>query len=189
MVHNLVYNICQRQIKPYYPAHYSTFLFIPQSVRGIISKKIHDQFKKLLREMGLALNTLVKKNSFVLYTKNSDIICDALAYMGAFGPQMEILNIKIEREVRSNLTRTSNGETANMDKVIEASSRHITAITKIEDRIGLDNLPDELREIAVMRKENKDLSLVELGKRFTPPLSKSGVNHRLKKLLDIAEKL
>lgn len=153
------------------------------------SKKIHDQFKKLLQEMGLALNSLVKKNSFVLYTKNSDIICDALAYMGAFGSQMEILNIKIEREVRSNLTRTSNGETANMDKVIEASSRHMTAIAKIEDRMGIDNLPDELREIAVLRKENKDLSLVELGKRFTPPLSKSGVNHRLKKILDIAEKL
>lgn len=153
------------------------------------SKKIHDQFKNLLQKMGLALNSIVKKNSYVLYTKNSDIICDALAYMGAFGSQMEILNIKIEREVRSNLTRTSNGETANMDKVIEASSRHMTAIAKIEDRMGLDNLPEELREIAVMRKENKDLSLVELGKRLTPPLSKSGVNHRLKKLLDIAEKL
>ncbi len=153
------------------------------------SEKIHNQFKKLLQEMGLGLNSLVKKNSFVLYTKNSDIICDALAYMGAFGSQMEILNIKIEREVRSNLTRTSNGETANMDKVIEASSRHLTAIAKIENKIGLDNLPDELREIAVMRKENKDLSLVELGKRCAPPLSKSGVNHRLKKILDFAEKL
>ncbi len=153
------------------------------------SLRIHDEFKQLLQEMGLGYRSISKKNSYVLYSKNSDIICDSLAYMGAYGTQMEILNLKIEREVRSEIIRTSNGETANMDKVMEASSRHISAIGKIYDTIGFDGLSDELRELAILRMEFKDLSLDQLGKKLTPPLSKSGVNHRLKKLLEIAEKL
>lgn len=153
------------------------------------SKKIHDEFKAILQKMNLGFRSIIKKNSFVLYTKNSDIICDALAYMGAFSAQMEMLNVKIEREVRSEITRASNSETANMDKVIEASSRHVSAIEKIREVSGLDSLPDELRELAVLRIEFKHLSLDQLGKKLTPPLSKSGVNHRLKKLLEIAEKL
>jgi len=112
-----------------------------------------------------------------------------LAHIGAFSAQMEILNVKIEKEVRSDITRTSNGETANMDKVIEASSRHIKAVEKIEQLMGIDNLPDELREVALLRRDNKDLSLEQLGKKLMPPLSKSGVNHRLKKILDIADGL
>ncbi|MBQ7959869.1 MAG: DNA-binding protein WhiA [Clostridia bacterium] len=151
------------------------------------SKKIHDEFKTLLQKMDLGFRSVIKKNTFVLYTKNSDIICDALAYMGAFSAQMEMLNVKIEREVRSDITRASNGETANMDKVMEASGRHIAAIKKLSETTGLDNLPDELREIAILRVEYEDLSLDQLGKKLVPPLSKSGVNHRLKKLLELAD--
>ena len=153
------------------------------------SKKIHDGFKALLDTMELKLRSVKRKNSFVLYTKNSDIICDALTHMGAFGAQMEVLNVKIEREVRNDFNRTANGETANMDKVITAAIRQIQAIEKIEAVMGLDDLSDELKEVAVLRKKYKDLSLDELGKKLMPPLSKSGVNHRLKKLLSIAEDL
>lgn len=153
------------------------------------SKKIHDGFKALLDTMELKLRSVKRKNSFVLYTKNSDIICDALTHMGAFGAQMEVLNVKIEREVRNDFNRTANGETANMDKVITAAIRQIQAIEKIEAVMGLDGLSDELKEVAVLRKKYKDLSLDELGKKLMPPLSKSGVNHRLKKLLSIAEDL
>ncbi len=156
---------------------------------AIHSKKIHDEFKTFLQNMGLGFRSVKKKNTYVLYTKNSEIICDALAHMGAFSSQMEILNIKIEREVRSDITRVSNSETANMDKVMEASGKHIVAIKKLSENVGLDSLPDELREVAVLRLENEDLSLEQLGKKLIPPLSKSGVNHRLKKILDIAEKL
>ena len=102
---------------------------------------------------------------------------------------MEILNVKIEREIRNDWNRVVNSESANYDKVIEASIRQITAIEKIEKTMGFENLPDELRELAVLRRENKDLSLEELGKKLTPTLSKSGVNHRFKKILDIAEKI
>lgn len=153
------------------------------------SEKIRDEFGLFLQKLGLGFRSLSKKSGFVLYTKNSDIICDALAHMGAFSSQMEILNVKIEREVRSDITRVSNGETANMDRVIEASSRHLSAVEKIEKTIGIDNLSDELREVAVLRRDYKDLSLEQLGRKMTPPLSKSGVNHRLKKLLEIADNL
>ncbi len=153
------------------------------------SKRICDGFKKLLDSMNLGFRTVEKKSSFVLYSKNSDIICDALAHMGAFSSQMEVLNVKIEREVRNDITRTSNGETANMDKVITAAIRQIRAIEKIDEKMGLDNLDEDLREVAILRRDNKDLSLDQLGKQLTPPLSKSGVNHRLKKILDIAEEL
>ena len=153
------------------------------------STYIHSEFKKLLENMGLGFRTIKKNNGFVLYTKNSDIICDALAHLGAFSAQMEILNVKIEKEVRSEITRTSNGETANMDKVMEASSRHLMAIDDIEKIMGIDNLPDDLKEVAVLRRDFKDLSLEQLGKKMVPPMSKSGVNHRLKRILDIAENL
>ena len=153
------------------------------------SKKILDGFQILLSEMDLSFRTLKKANSYVLYTKNSDIICDTLAHMGAFSAQMEVLNVKIEREVRNDITRTSNGETANMDKVITAAIRQIQAIEKIDKKLGLDNLEEDLREIAIIRRDNKDLSLDQLGKKLSPPLSKSGVNHRLKRILNIADEL
>ncbi|MBQ9758037.1 MAG: DNA-binding protein WhiA [Clostridia bacterium] len=155
----------------------------------VYSPQIHNEFKKLLENMGLGFRSIEKRNGFVLYTKNSDIICDALAHMGAFSAQMEILNVKIEKEVRSDITRTSNGETANMDKVMEASSRHIRAIDDIEKIMGIDNLPDDLKEVAHLRRDHKDLSLEQLGKKLVPPLSKSGVNHRLRRILEIAENL
>lgn len=153
------------------------------------SKKIHDGFKSLLDFMGLPFRTVEKKNSYILYTKNSDIICDTLAHMGAFSSQMEVLNVKIEREVRNDIIRTSNGETANMDKVITAAIRQIRAIEKIDEIIGIDNIDEELREVAVLRRDHKDLSLEQLGKQLTPPLSKSGVNHRIKRILAMAEDL
>jgi len=153
------------------------------------SKKICEGLKALLDSMNLTLRIVERKSSYVLYTKNSEIICDVLAHMGAFSSQMEVLNVKIEREVRNEITRTSNGETANMDKVITAAIRQIRAIEKIDEKLGIDNLDEELREVAILRRDHKDLSLDQLGKKLTPPLSKSGVNHRLKKILDLAEDL
>ncbi len=153
------------------------------------TKEIADGVMDFLKEMSLNFRRTERKGTHVLYVKNSNVICDALTHMGAFGAQMEILNIKIERELRNDWNRTANGETANMDKVITAAIRQIRAIEKIEKEIGLDSLSDDLREIALLRKKNKDLSLEELGKMIYPRLSKSGVNHRLKKIIDIAEQL
>ena len=153
------------------------------------SKALSEAMARILNEAGLEFKPAKRKSVYVLYTKNSEVICDLLTYMGAFKAQMEILNIKIEREVRNELNRVANGETANMDKIITASIRQIRAIEKIEQTIGIEGIPEELREVAALRKSNKDLSLEELGKKLVPQLSKSGVNHRMKKIIDIASSL
>lgn len=153
------------------------------------SESVRNDFGVFLKEQGLEFKSTKRRSSFVLYSKQSETICDLLTIIGAHSAQMEILNVKIEREIRNDWNRVVNSESANYDKVIEASIRQITAIEKIEKTMGFENLPDELRELAVLRRENKDLSLEELGKKLTPTLSKSGVNHRFKKILDIAEKI
>ena len=148
-----------------------------------------EDFLLFLESLGFSFKKVKRKGSCVVYVKASDTICDVLTYLGATLSYMEFVDIKILREVRSNLTRISNGETANMDKVFTASAVHISAINKIDEKIGLDELSQELSDLAKLRLENRDLSLSELGKLLTPPLSKSGVNHRLKKILEIAENL
>ncbi len=148
---------------------------------------VQKDFGELLDEMGFEFKKAKRRSSFVLYSKQSDTICDVLTAVGAYSAQMEILNVKIEKEVRNDWNRLFNSENANFDKVITAAIRQIRAIEKIESTIGLESLPDELREIAVLRLENKDLSLEALGEKLKPKLSKSGVNHRIKKILDIAE--
>lgn len=91
--------------------------------------------------------------------------------------------------MRNDWNRVANSENANFDKVITASVKQLKAIEKIEKSIGLDALPQDLQDIAVLRKENKDLSLEALGNLMLPKLTKSGVNHRMKKILDMAENI
>lgn len=148
-----------------------------------------EDFVKFMKELGFETKTLCRKGSYVVYIKNSETICDVLSYLGATASYMEYVNIKIEREVRNDFVRIANGETANMDKVFTASAEQIKAISKIEEKIGLCSLPKELEEIARLRLENRDVSLTKLGTLIVPPLSKSGVNHRMKRINEIAEKL
>lgn len=154
-----------------------------------VTEGVQNDFGALLDELGFEFKRAKRRSSFVLYSKQSDTICDVLTAVGAYSAQMEILNVKIEKEIRNDWNRMMNSEGANFDKVINAAIRQIQAIMKIESAIGLESLPDDLREIAVLRLENKDLSLEALGEKMVPKLSKSGVNHRIKKILDIAEKL
>ncbi len=146
-----------------------------------------DDFKIFLEEIGFDFKKAERRNNFVLYSKQSDVICDVLSLIGAFAAQMEILNVKIEKEMRNDWNRVANSENANFDKVITASVRQIQAIEKIEKALGLDALPQDLQDIAVLRKQHKDLSLEALGAKLIPRLTKSGVNHRMKRIIDIAE--
>lgn len=142
---------------------------------------------ELLTGAGFAFKSVMRKSKYVLYLKNSEAISDFLTYMGAFKAQMELLNIKIEKEIRNDFNRVANGETANIEKTINASVQQIRAIERIAETVGLDSLPEDLREIALLRLRHKDLSLSELGALMNPPLSKSGVNHRLRKIMQTAE--
>lgn len=143
----------------------------------------------LLKNWGFELKTVTRKSRYVLYTKKSDTISDMLSYMGAFRAQMELINIKIEKEIRNDFNRSANSEAANLDKVIEASVKQIQAIELIEKKIGLDELPDELRELALLRLKNRSESLSALGMMLSPPLGKSGVNRRFQKIISIADKM
>lgn len=150
---------------------------------------LSNEFLKILNDIGFNFKTAHRKSKYVLYTKSSEGIADFLTYIGAFKAQMELINIKIEKEIRNDFNRSANSEAANLDKTIEASVRQIQAIELIDSRIGMDELSDDLKELARLRLDNRSASMTELGQMLSKPLGKSGVNRRFQKLLNIADKL
>jgi DNA-binding protein WhiA len=130
--------------------------------------------------------TLRKKN-YIVYMKESEKIVDFLNIISAHQTLLAYENVRIIKQMRNDVNRVVNCETANLTKTIDASYEQINAIKIIEETEGLDSLPDRLREIAYARLENPESSLKELGESLSPPIGKSGVNHRLKKLLEIAD--
>lgn len=146
-------------------------------------------FDSILRGMEFAPKTIVRKSNYVLYFKNSEEIADLLAAIGAYHTLMEYHNVRIVKEVRNNVNRQVNCETANVEKTVSASMRQIESIKKLEKRGMLDSLPQNLKDIAILRLNNPELSLTELGQLLHPPISKSGVNHRLRKLAALAQQL
>lgn len=148
-----------------------------------------DMLYELLLDSGISAKMTVRKNSFVVYVKDSEAIAELLGIMGAGVSMMEFYNIKIERELRNNINRVMNCDTANIDKTTAAARRHINAIKKVEKHIGFDKLPPTLAEIAELRVQNPELSLKELGELLNPTIGKSGVNHRLERICEMAENL
>ena len=139
--------------------------------------------------MRLDCKYTLRNNSHIVYIKGHEQIADFLTFIGAPLAAMHIMNIKIEKEFRNDLNRTVNAESANLEKTISASMRILSDIKKIEREIGLKNLPPELCEVAKLRKKFKDISIADLGKKLNPPLTKSGMQNRLRKISGIAEKL
>ncbi|HOJ79721.1 MAG TPA: DNA-binding protein WhiA [Clostridiales bacterium] len=147
-----------------------------------------DEIRRLMALYGLNGRTIIRKGSYVTYLKEGENIVDFLNVIGAHRALMELENVRILKGMRNNVNRIVNCETANLGKTVNASVRQVENILYIVENIGLDKLPPGLREIAELRLEHKDLSLTELGQMLNPPLGKSGVNHRLRKLDRIAEK-
>lgn len=143
----------------------------------------------VLQEMELSPKTTNRKGYNVIYFKDSSAIEDCLYIIGASKSMFDMMNIKIEKEIRNSANRKANCETANIEKTVAAASPQIAAIMKIQDKIGLESLTEPLREMAEIRLENPDCSLLELAEMFDPPISKSGVNHRLSRLMKIAQEL
>ncbi len=150
---------------------------------------LKDSFLDILNEAGFAFKVAVRKSKYVIYSKQSETITDFLNFVGAFNAQMELINIKIEKEINNNFNRTANGETANIEKAIGAAVVQIQAIDIIDKYIGIDELSDDLKDLALLRLKNRSLSLSELGKLLNPPLGKSGVNHRFNKMIQLADRL
>lgn len=128
-----------------------------------------------------------RKGGYVVYLKESGPIEDLLTYLGAPGAAMELMQVKMYKEVKNNINRKTNFETANMDKTYSASARQTAAIAAISDTAGLESLPPELQELAQLRLSYPDMTLRELGARLG--LTRSGVNHRLQRLLRLGEKI
>ena len=125
----------------------------------------------------------------MVYLKEGAGIVDLLNVMGAHLSLMTLENLRVEKEVRNSINRQVNCEAANITKTVNAASKQIEDIHLLQNHYGLSNLPDSLREMAEIRLEHPESSLQELGGYLNPPVGKSGVNHRLRKLSELAEKL
>jgi hypothetical protein len=140
----------------------------------------------LLREAGFEAKETTRKSNYIAYFKQSDHIEDFLTAIGAPVAAMEIMTSKLERNLRGSVNRRVNCDSANLDKAVAASQNQIDAIGRLRDRGLLEELPDKLRETARLRQENPELTLSQLAELFSPPISKSALNHRLRKLVELA---
>ena len=147
------------------------------------------QIERLMQKFELAARVSVRKNRYVVYLKESEQIVSFLNIIGAHEALFNYENARIFKEVRNNVNRKVNCETANLNKTVNAAVRQLENINLVRERVGLSNLPDPLREAAELRLNYPDVSLKELGDLCDPRLGKSGINHRLRKLDDIAEKI
>ena len=129
----------------------------------------------------------VKKFKNSIYIKEGEEISKFLALIGANKAVMQFEDIRIQREMRGKVNRLVNCKTANLNKTINASVEQISAIKKLQQTGEFNKLDDNLKEIAILRLENPDMSLVELGKLLKQPIGKSGVNYRLKRIMEIAD--
>ena len=154
-----------------------------------VNIEISQNLRKLLNSYKLNAKIVTRKNNNVVYIKESEPITDLLNLMGAYNALMHLEDIKIKKQMRNDVNRLVNCETANLNKTVDTSMRQIECINYIMEKQGLDYLPENLHEIAMLRVENPDMSLKELGEIMETPLGKSGVNHRLKKIEMIAEEL
>lgn len=130
-----------------------------------------------------------RKKYYVVYVKEGAGIVDLLNVMGAHLSLMLLENLRVEKEVRNSINRQVNCEAANITKTVNAANKQIEDILLLQKHYGLSNLPDALRQMAQVRLEHPESSLLELGGYLNPPVGKSGVNHRLRKLSEMADKI
>ena len=156
---------------------------------AVLSEKLAEQLKEEMSAFDIDAKIVERKKYQVVYIKEGAQIADFLNVIGAHMALMEFENVRIVKEVRNSVNRQVNCETANITKIVNTAARQIEDIKYIQCNMGFGTLSDGLREIAELRLEYPDSSLQELGKMLDNPISKSGVNHRLKKLSNIANEL
>ena len=149
------------------------------------AKVIRDVFV----EFDIDAKIVLRKKYFVVYVKEGAMIVDALNIMEAHGSLMNMENVRIVKDMRNTINRRVNCETANLNKTVSAAVKQIEDINYIDSIKGLSSLSSNLKEMAYLRLEEPDASLKELGEMLNPPVSRSGVNHRLRKLSEISKDL
>lgn len=145
-----------------------------------------EKIKDVLEKLGIRTKKMITENKKSIYIKEGEEISKFLALIGANKAVMKFEDIRIQKEMRGKVNRLVNCETANLNKTINASIEQIAAIKKLKKTGKFNKLNDNLKEIANLRLENPDMPLVELGKRLKEPVGKSGVNYRLKKIMELA---
>ena len=147
------------------------------------------ELSRLLEKSGLPVNTYQRKGSTVVYLKGAQQISDAMAMMGATNSVFAMEDIRIRKQARGAANRAINCDEHNFQRMLDAADAQVEGIRRYVIVRGMRSLPPALQEIAQKRLDNADLSLVELGQQFEPPLSKSAVNHRMRRLMDIAKEI
>jgi len=150
---------------------------------------LEESFARLLEGMGYTPLFTERRGQKVLFYRDSEQIEGLLAIMGATRKVLDLMNIKIVKDIRNKANRQKNCDTANIDKAIHAGSKQLQQIRLIKERMGLESLEDDLREMVEVRLAHPEASLRDLAELMNPPLSRSGVNHRLARLKKIAEEL
>ena len=148
-----------------------------------------EQLLKILHDFSLDAKMIVRKKYHVVYMKEGENIADFLNITEAHKALMEFENTRIYKGMRNMVNRKVNCEAANITKTVNAATRQVEDIRLIREKMGLEGLPEPLRQMAYVRLENPQASLGELGKLLDPPVGKSGVNHRLRKLGELAKEL
>lgn len=156
---------------------------------AVQSQQYARQLQALSASFGVGGKIVERKKYYVLYMKEGSQIVDFLNVMEAHIALMELENVRILKEVRNSVNRQVNCETANINKTVTAAARQMEDIRYLQCHMGFSQLADGLREIAELRMEYPDSSLQELGQMLSPPISKSGVNHRLRKICKIADQM
>ena len=162
--------------------HYHLELVVPY-------KRLSMDLMKLMQELELQPKYINRKGYHVVYLKDSEEIEDMLTAIGATNASLELMGVKIHKDMRNRVNRRLNFETANIGRTVDAARAQTQAIRKIEAHGGLGSLPEPLRELAQIRAENPEASLRELSELLCAPISRSGVNHRLNKIIEFAENI
>ena len=145
--------------------------------------------EKMLKALDINCKKLEQENKYSIYLKDAEEISKLLALLGANKSVLKFEDIRVQKEMRGKVNRIVNCQTANLNKTLNASVEQIEAIRKLKSKNKFNLLDENLKEIANLRLENPDMSLVELGKLLKKPVGKSGVNYRLKKIIEIANEL
>ena len=149
---------------------------------------VNRELQALLPESGFQPKETTRKANYITYFKQSESIEDFLTTIGAPVAAMEIMSAKVEKHLRNGVNRRYNCDVANLDKSVEAAMEQIERLRRLSESAGLDSLPDKLRETALLRMEHPELSLSQLAELCHPPVTKSCLNHRLRKLMELAKK-
>ena len=156
---------------------------------SVTKARLCDDLMQIIGDMGLRCKKIIRSNSYVVYSKEADSVEDFIGTMGANHAFLEVMQTRAMKDIKNQINRRSNFESANLSRSIEAGLKQVAIIEEILEKIKLSDMTEDLEELCTLRLENPDISLDELGKMMDPELSRSAVSRRFKKLEKIAAEL